>query len=127
MRELPRDEISKVPTLRSFSDVAGIAREEAFDGNGLWAGFVRIEKGSTSGWHTHPAWESVAHIVSGSVRLDYGPGGAKSVEAGPGDWLYEPAGIVHRKAALESDVLAVVFRYGHGPIVQNVDGPEEEG
>jgi uncharacterized RmlC-like cupin family protein len=79
-----------------------------------------------SGWHHHGDYESAIYVVSGALVMESGPGGRDVVEAGPGDYVYVPAGAVHRESnptAEEAEI--VVVRAGSGEPVFNVDGPDE--
>jgi quercetin dioxygenase-like cupin family protein len=53
---------------------------------------VRFEAGARTDWHSHPAGQ-VLYIVSGGARV--ATEGGHTVEAGPGDTVYAPAGEVH--------------------------------
>jgi uncharacterized RmlC-like cupin family protein len=64
-------------------------------------------------------------VIAGRLRLEFGPGGARSVEAGPGEFFYVPPATIHREGNPAShDQVLVGFRVGPGPTVFNVDGPE---
>jgi uncharacterized RmlC-like cupin family protein len=103
----------------------GMNREEAFNTGDVWAGFVRTDVGMMSGWHHHGEHDSVIYVLSGSMRMESGPGGADVLEAGPGDFLHVPAGAVHRESnPAGEEARIVVFRSGTGPVVINVDGPD---
>ena len=102
----------------------GMTREEAVATDGMWAGLVRTEPGMASGWHHHGDYETAIYMVSGSFHMEFGPGGDRSVEAGPGDFLYVPKGVVHRESTPSDEGgVAIVVRSGSGPAVVNVDGP----
>jgi uncharacterized RmlC-like cupin family protein len=110
---------------RSGPPTPGMDRQEAFATEDLWAGLVRTEAGMVSGWHHHGAYETVVYTLSGSLRMEFGPGGSIAVEAGPGDFVFVPKRIVHRElnpSAEPADV--VVVRSGRGASTINVDGPE---
>lgn len=78
-----------------------------------------------SAWHHHGDHESAIYIVSGALRMEFGPGGAESFDAGPGDFVYVERGAIHREAnPLETPAEIVVIRAGSGESVFNVDGPE---
>jgi uncharacterized RmlC-like cupin family protein len=113
------------PSERTQGDqTPGMTREQAIAVEGMWAGFVRTEPQMVSGWHHHGDYDTSIYVVSGSLRMESGPGGAEVVEAGPGDFLHVPKGAVHREGNPgneESHI--VVVRAGHGPAVINVDGP----
>lgn len=102
----------------------GMDRQEAFASEGMWAGSVRTEVGMVSGWHHHGEFETAVYVVSGAIRMESGPGGSNVVDAGPGDFLYVPKGVVHRESNSSSEpAIVVVIRAGHGPSTVNVDGP----
>jgi uncharacterized RmlC-like cupin family protein len=78
-----------------------------------------------SGWHHHGAYETTIYILSGVLRMEFGPAGDQSVEAGPGDFVYVAPGAIHRErnpTDVESQI--VVVRSGAGEPVINVEGPE---
>jgi uncharacterized RmlC-like cupin family protein len=116
-RVTPEDRVEGAPT-------PGMTREQAIAVEGMWAGFVRTEPLMTSGWHHHGEYDSSIYVVSGSLRMESGPGGAEVVEAGPGDFLHVPRGAIHREGNPGNEEShLVVVRAGHGPAVVNVDGP----
>jgi uncharacterized RmlC-like cupin family protein len=103
----------------------GMARRQAFQAPGLWAGVVDTEPGVASGWHHHGDHESSIYVVEGVMRLEFGPGGRSAVEAGPGDFVHVPAGVVHREVNPGEVVSrAVIARAGAGVPTTNVDGPD---
>jgi uncharacterized RmlC-like cupin family protein len=104
-----------------------MAREEAVSTDGMWAGYVTTEAGQTTAWHHHGDYESTIYVLDGTVRLDSGPGGAVSVEADAGDFIYVPPWAIHREAnpSGEDPNHLIVFRAGSGPPVTNVDGPAD--
>src|SRR5438094_7405149 len=102
----------------------GILREEAIAVDGLWAGLAKTEAGMTSGWHHHGDYETSIYIVSGSLRMESGPGGSEVVDAQPGDFLHVPKGAIHREGnPSDAESQLIVVRAGSGPAVVNVDGP----
>jgi uncharacterized RmlC-like cupin family protein len=103
----------------------GMVREEAVVTAGMWAGLARTEAGMTSAWHHHGEYESTIYVLSGALRMEFGPGGREVIEAGPGDFLYVAAGAIHRESnpsGEESQI--VVVRAGSGEPVINTEGPE---
>lgn len=103
----------------------GMRRECAIDVPGLWSGLVHTEPGATSGWHHHGEHETCLYVVSGAMRLEFGPGGQSVVEAGPGEFVYVPAGVVHRESnPTQQRATAVIARAGAGQPTVNVDGPD---
>jgi uncharacterized RmlC-like cupin family protein len=102
----------------------GMTRQQALATGGMWSGFVRTEPGMVSGWHHHGEYDTVIYVLAGEMRMEFGPDGADSVEAGPGDFLFVPRGAVHREsnpASGPADV--IVVRAGVGESTFNVDGP----
>ena len=106
----------------------GMVREEAVAEDGMWAGVVRTEGHTTSGWHHHGEHDSTIYVVSGALRMESGPGGSVVDDAVAGDFVFVPRGAVHREANPRSDESRlVVVRAGTGALVVNVDGPASGG
>lgn len=104
---------------------SGMVREQAIAHDGIWAGVVRSTPQQPSGWHHHGDYDTYIYVLSGRVSFDFGPRGADSVDAGPGDFVHVPKGLVHREVNPAAEEGAVVlFRKGSGAPVINVDGPE---
>ena len=103
---------------------AGLTREQAIQTDGMWAGFARTDVGMISGWHHHGEYESAIYVLTGSFRVEFGPGGEESFDAGPGDFVYVGKGAIHRESnPSNEDATIVVVRAGEGEPVVNVDGP----
>ena len=103
----------------------GMIREQAVATDRMWAGLARTEAGMASGWHHHGDYESTIYVLSGVLRMEFGPGGAEVLEAGPGDFLYVAAGAVHRESnPSDEECRIVVVRSGSGEPVFNVEGPD---
>lgn len=104
---------------------AGMIREEAVATEGMWAGLVRAEPRMSSSWHHHGDYESAIYVVSGLLRMEFGPRGRDAEDAGPGDFIHVPAGVIHRESnPLPEEAELIVVRAGHGEPVVNLDGPE---
>jgi uncharacterized RmlC-like cupin family protein len=102
----------------------GMIREEAFAGERMWSGTARTEPGMVSGWHHHGEYETTIYVLGGALRMEFGPGGADTVEADPGDFVYVPRGVVHREANPSGEPADLVLvRAGQGESTVNVDGP----
>lgn len=102
----------------------GMVREEAFSGDGAWAGYVRTEPNRPSGWHHHGTNDSYIYVIKGKLRMEFGRSGREVVDAGPGDFLRVPPGVVHRESNPSSEEgHLVVVRFGSGPPTVNMDGP----
>lgn len=103
----------------------GMERQQALATDEMWAGFVRTEAGMVSAWHHHGECETVIYVLTGALKMESGPGGSDTVEAGPGDFVYVPKRLVHRESnpsAVPADLVGV--RAGRGESTFNVDGPD---
>ena len=117
-RVTPEERVEGQPT-------PGMTREQAIQTEGMWAGSVRTDAGMVSGWHHHAAYETAIYVLTGALRMEFGPGGAERFDAGPGDFVYVGKGAVHRESnPSDEDGTAVVIRAGEGEPVVNVDGPD---
>ena len=66
-------------------------------------------------------------MLRGDVRIEYGPGGREGVTATAGDFVYNPAHMVHREVTSpREDAELFIIRVGPGPLNVNVDGPDAE-
>ena len=102
----------------------GMDRQQAVATEGMWSGVVRTEAGMVSGWHHHGEFETVIYVLSGSLRMEFGPGGSDAVQAGPGDFAYVPRGAVHREGNPSAEPAnIVVVRAGRGESTVNLGGP----
>lgn len=113
------------PADRRLADpTPGKAREQAIDIDGLWSGMVRTEPGVASGWHHHGDHDTSVYVIDGNVRIEFGPGGAQALDAGPGDFVHIPKHVVHREINSGSTrSQEIITRSGTGPLTINVDGP----
>lgn len=112
-------------TVPEGAQTPGMVREAAVAAEGLWVGWVRTTPETFSGWHHHGEYDTYAYVLSGSVRIEFGPGGAEAVEASPGDFLHIPKRAIHREGnPRPEEAHVVLFRAGTGPALFNVDGPE---
>jgi uncharacterized RmlC-like cupin family protein len=101
-----------------------VLREEAFSTDNAWIGIVITEPGDMSAWHHHGDHDTYAYVVSGTKRIEYGPGGAESLTAEPGDFVHLPKGLIHREGNPSTEVSrSIAYRLGSGPATVNVEGP----
>src|SRR6476646_7171862 len=102
----------------------GMERREVLARPGVWIGLTRTAPGSTSGWHHHAEMETYIYVQAGTARFDFGPHGADSCLAGPGDLLHVPRWAVHREANEgDAENVLLIVRVGEGEPVVNVAGP----
>jgi uncharacterized RmlC-like cupin family protein len=105
--------------------MSGMERRQLFIRDGRWADWIRNDAGDVSGWHHHAANDTYVYVSSGSVTIDYGPGGADSVVARAGDFFIVPSQMIHRETTgPDADLEAFVIRLGGEPEKVDVDGPE---
>jgi uncharacterized RmlC-like cupin family protein len=104
----------------------GMDRQQAVATENMWSGWVRTEAGMQSGWHHHGEYETTIYVVTGAMRMEFGPGGSTTVAAGPGDFVYVPKGVVHRESnPSPGPADLIVVRAGRGESTINVDGPRQ--
>ena len=104
----------------------GMNREQAFATEGVWAGFVTTEPGMVSAWHHHGDHQTAIYVLNGALRMESGPGGSSTIEAGPGDFVFVPRGAVHRESnPASAPAEVIVVRAGRGESTFNVDGPAQ--
>lgn len=105
---------------------SGMIREQAIADDGLWAGVVTAAPQRPSGWHHHGEHDTYFYVDAGEIRMEFGPDGNKTVEAGPGDFVHVPKNLVHREMNSSSEEARIVLvRVGHGPPVVNVEEPTD--
>lgn len=105
---------------------AGMTRETAIASDRLWAGYVRTAPNMASGWHHHGDHETSIYVLKGRARIEFGKGGAASVDARDGDFIHVPPHAVHRELnPTGEEGIIVVVRGGTGAPTVNVDGPAE--
>jgi uncharacterized RmlC-like cupin family protein len=104
----------------------GMDRRQAFADDSAWAGTVSTTAGVLTGWHVRAGHDTYVYVMSGSARVEYGPGGTLGEDAGPGDFILIPRGLIHREGTSvgSNGVDAVLVRVGQGELVTNVDGPD---
>ena len=76
-----------------------------------------------SGWHHHGEYETTIYVLIGALLMELGPGGSSTVEAGPGDFVYVPKGVVHRESNPSAEPTSSWCALAGGESTINVDGP----
>jgi uncharacterized RmlC-like cupin family protein len=105
--------------------MSGTERRQQFEREGHWADWIRNDAGDVSGWHHHAANHTYVYVSSGSVTIEFGPGGAESIVADAGDFFIVPSQTIHRETTDQaSDLEAFIIRVGGEPEHVDVDGPE---
>jgi uncharacterized RmlC-like cupin family protein len=116
---------------RSTAQTPGMERAEGIGAktagaSTIWSGHVTVGPGVKSGAHHHGDIESAIYVISGHARFRFGDHLEQTVEAGPGDFIFVPARIVHQEinASGTEPVTMVVSRGSQENVVVNVDIPE---
>jgi len=106
--------------------LAAIAADTVGSKN-LWVGRVTMDAGARSGAHHHGDCESVVCVSAGHIRFRFGEGLENSIEAGPGDFIYIPPGLVHQELNLSDSesIDSIVVRDSQANVVINVELPDE--
>jgi mannose-6-phosphate isomerase-like protein (cupin superfamily) len=105
----------------------GMDRRQLLDDEDRWVGWVLTAAGMAGGWHHHGERDSYIFVLRGTVTVEYGPGGRERVIARPGDFVFNPGGMVHREiTGPEEPAELFVVRVGTGPQTVNTDGPEPD-
>lgn len=103
----------------------GIARREAISAGFLWSGLADLAPGAATSWHHHGQYETSLYVLSGTVRLEFGPQGSQVLECGPGDFIHVPADTVHRELNPgAAAAVTVMTRAGEGQAMYEVSGPD---
>jgi uncharacterized RmlC-like cupin family protein len=112
--------------LNAGAPTPGVLREIAFDTRRATLMRARADPGAASGWHHHGDRDVLGYVVRGRARFEFGPGGRESTEVDEGGFFHVPAGLVHRDVnPLDAPQEIVINVVGEGPLVVNVDGPQE--
>ena len=108
------------------SGSAPIQRQELIASSNTWVGVAYTKAGLASAWHHHSENDTYGYVISGRLRIEFGPGGKEAVEIGPGEVFHVPSKIVHREVTGDAGPAAIfVVRSGTGNPVVNVDEPEQ--
>jgi uncharacterized RmlC-like cupin family protein len=126
MEEPPQPTIVRAQdrVVQTALQTAGVLREQAFSTDDAWVGVMTTEPVELSAWHHHGDHDTYAYVVSGLKRIEYGPGGTRSLIAGPDDFIHLPKGLLHREGNPSGELSrSIAFRSGSGPATINVGGP----
>ena len=113
------------------AQTSGMVRRAAVTGSRcgaqhLSASVMVSEPRSKSGVHHHGDQETIVYALAGRSALRFGDRGEETVELGPGDFAFIPAGLAHQEMNIgEEPVTWVVTRSGPEPIAVDLpDFPE---
>src|SRR2546426_9671499 len=116
---MPRIEVVHGTELKKGESTPGVVREKAFESSNALVSRTRLERGAVSGWHHHGTHELYGFLVSGQLRLEYGPKGADAAGVGPGGFFHLPPRLVHRDVKPDPAhelVLVNILVRGRGPV-----------
>ena len=119
-------EVVRRGELKAGYSTQGILREKAFEAKNVLVSRSRVAGGVVSAWHHHGSRELYAFLLSGRLRLEYGPRGKRALELNPGDFFRIPPRLVHRDVNPEEKhgLVVVNILVGRGDPVVNVQGPK---
>ena len=101
----------------------GVVRTTVFDTEDAVVVQSHIEKGTTTGWHSHGDRHVYGYTIEGAGAIEYRPDGDETRECSAGEYFYISPGTVHRDITPpDTDAVVLVCFVGSGPIVVNVDG-----
>ncbi len=85
---------------------------ESCNATGLWLGKIEVAPGARTTAHHHEKHETAIYVLQGGADHWYGENLEHHVVAGPGDYIYIPAGIPHVAVnrSQTEPVVAVVAR-----------------
>jgi uncharacterized RmlC-like cupin family protein len=105
----------------------GLLREVAFDGRNpdakVLSGFVSsVQPGAATGAHHHGDQETILYVLNGRARFRWGERLEEVAEAGEGDFVFIPGGLIHQEinASADRGTAWVVVRSAPDPIVVNL-------
>ena len=118
-------EVVRSDSLHRGYSTPGIFRNKAFETDTVLVSHTRLAGGAVSGWHHHGDRHLYGLVLSGRMRLEYGPTGKDAVEVSAGDFFHIPPRLIHRDVNPEStrETVDTAVLVGPGPPVINVDGP----
>jgi uncharacterized RmlC-like cupin family protein len=69
--------------------------------------------------------DTIIYVLSGRLAIEFGEGGSRAVQAGAGDFLVIPSGLVHRESTPgdEPSRSVVIRAGGDGPPAIEVEAP----
>lgn len=105
--------------------VAGVSAATC-GSSGVWMGEVTTEPHFRSGAHHHGDVESAIYVVRGRMRMRWGDRLERSVDAGPGDFVFVPAHVVHQEMSVSDERLVLILARGDQEnVVVSIDLPAE--
>lgn len=120
-------EIVSGEKIEAPDETSGVVRSLAFETENALVVRSRVAGGITTDWHHNGDRHVYGYVVEGRAVLEYGPGGADSLEADAGDFVYVPPRTIRRVVNPTDEEWVIVITFvGSGPPAVTVDGPEPE-
>jgi len=119
----PEDRATSVGQHADMERSIAISTEQV-GSTGLYSSVVTTAPGARTRIHHHGACETSIWIVSGRARYTFGPTGLEETfDAGPGDFVFIPAGEIHveENASAVEPLVVVISRNCPGSVVHYVD------
>ena len=113
---------AQTPGMTRYPGIAG----NTVGSKNIWVGYVVTEPDMRSGAHHHGDCESAIYLIRGHIRVRFGERLEKSVEAGPGDFIYVPPRVIHQEITVgeREPAEAIVVRDSQENVVVDADLPE---
>jgi uncharacterized RmlC-like cupin family protein len=85
----------------------------------LWVGLVTVEPDARTGAHHHGEVDSVVCVTGGQIAIRWGDRLENRAKAGPGDFIFIPANLVHQEINESDSEVAesIVIRSGDNVVV----------
>jgi mannose-6-phosphate isomerase-like protein (cupin superfamily) len=83
-------------------------RERAFETDATRLDRLALPTGRATPWRASGARGTYAAVLEGRARVEFGPDEDDAAEAGPGEFVLVPPGVVHRLASAGSEPLVVL-------------------
>jgi len=123
---MTRIEVARKAKLIAGQSTLGILREKAFEAEGVLFSRSTVGGGVVSDWHHHGERHLYGFLISGHLRLEFGPKGKEAIDLYPGAFFHIPPGLIHRDVNPNErrELLVANILLGEGPPVVNVKGPK---
>ena len=84
----------------SLSESTPIHRQDLITSPHSWVGVAHTMSGLASAWHHHSDNDTYGYVISGRIRIEFGPRGKESVGIGLGEVFHVPRQIIHREVTV---------------------------
>jgi hypothetical protein len=112
-------------TRRTAAEDRDMARGDPAGDGYRWS--VVVGAGQPGSWCEHRLAPPRAErdVISGTVRLEFGPAGAEVLDGGLGDFIHVPSGAIHGESNPgNAEATTAMTRAGQDSSMYEVDGPD---